>query len=209
MLGKLQSYWETPVVPPKDLILRADWAAAGITDEASFLAITEIEGITDFEIVDNLLLYNVLSGNENVLINGLNVEEVVRVDVLELSLLDLRHNQLTNFNPSGNFVNLSHLLLAYNQFASFNPSNEFSSLTYLDLRNNQFANFNPSGDFSNLIYLSLANNQLTTSAYTEMETFANTLSFISGNFYFKGNPDSVSGTNLEAILISKGRTVIA
>ncbi len=57
--------------------------------------------------------------------------------------------------------------------------------------------------------LDLSNNQMTIAGYTASETWANAQpSFTSScNVYFTSNIDSVSGTNLETILISKNCTV--
>jgi hypothetical protein len=57
--------------------------------------------------------------------------------------------------------------------------------------------------------LYLENNQMTTAGYIASEPWANTMTVIPGrgNVYFNNNIDSVSGTNLETILIAKGWTV--
>ena len=84
-------------------------------------------------------------------------------------------------------------------------------LQNLGLAHNQIVDFNPSIALPiGLQYLGLGNNQMTIAGYTASETWANAQpSFTSScNVYFTSNIDSVSGTNLETILISKNCTII-
>jgi hypothetical protein len=79
----------------------------------------------------------------------------------------------------------------------------------LDLSGKSIANINNlsiSAFFYNLV---LSNNLLTTSSYATMEAWANNLPNSNVFVDFSNNIDSVSGTNLEAILISKGWSVLA
>jgi len=57
----------------------------------------------------------------------------------------------------------------------------------------------------------LNDNQMTTAGYTASETWATGLHIapIGGNISFANNIDSVSGTNLETILLGKGWIVTA
>jgi len=54
----------------------------------------------------------------------------------------------------------------------------------------------------------LDDNLITTAGYATMETYANSLNSGGGIFSFQNNTDSISGTNLETILIAKGITVL-
>lgn len=77
----------------------------------------------------------------------------------------------------------------------------------LDLSNKTINNINNLSISTSYNSLLLNNNLLTTSSYIAMEIWANNLP--NSNIYadFSGNIDLVSGTNLEAILISKGWNV--
>ena len=84
-------------------------------------------------------------------------------------------------------------------------------LQYLYLGGNQIVDFNPSIALPiGLQSLGLSSNPMTIAGYTASETWANAQpSFTSScNVYFTNNIDSVSGTDLETILISKNCTVI-
>jgi hypothetical protein len=79
----------------------------------------------------------------------------------------------------------------------------------LDLSGKTITNINNlsiSAYFYNLI---VSNNLLTTSSYATMEAWANNLPNSNVFVDFSNNIDSVSGTNLEAILISKGWSVFS
>ena len=153
-----------------------------------------------------------------------------------LQILELGGNQIVDFNPSIALpIGLQNLYLSENQIVDFNPSIALpSGLQRLDLSVNQIVDFNPSialpiglqrlglsvnqiVDFNpsialpiGLQYLYLGDNQMTIAGYTASETWANAQpSFISScNVYFTNNIDSVSGTDLETILISKNCTII-
>jgi uncharacterized lipoprotein YajG len=81
----------------------------------------------------------------------------------------------------------------------------------LFLNDNQIVIFNPTNELPiSLIQLALNNNQMTTAGYIVSETWANaqTIFIFLNNVNFAGNPNSVSGTNLETILITKNCNVI-
>ena len=129
-----------------------------------------------------------------------------------LTTLFLDNNQLTEFNPSIPLPNsLTTLVLQNNQLTEFNPSIPLpDSLTVLNLRNNQMTEFNPSIPLPNsLTTLVLDNNQLTLSGYANSETWAtNQPSFTNTcQVTFSGNIDSIFGTNLRTILLTKNCTV--
>ena len=85
------------------------------------------------------------------------------------------------------------------------------SLVALLLDNNQIAAFNPTLPLPiGLTTLDFYGNQMTTAGYAASESWANLQpSFTSNcNISFSGNSNSVSGTNLKTILISKNATVL-
>ena len=64
---------------------------------------------------------------------------------------------------------------------------------------------------SSLTQLDLSNNQMTLSDYTASEVWANSQPAFTNpcNVYFNSNINSITGTNLEAILITKNCVIIA
>ena len=153
-----------------------------------------------------------------------------------LTALSLSFNQIVTFNPSIALPNsLTSLTLDLNQIVTFNPTialpsslyqlqlqgNQIvifdptlslpSSLTELFLNDNQIVIFNPSNELPiSLTQLDLANNQMTIAGYTASETWANTQTSFSGvnTVTFTGNPNSILGTTLESILLTKNCNVI-
>jgi Leucine-rich repeat (LRR) protein len=126
--------------------------------------------------------------------------------------LDLQGNLIVTFNPTIALPTLlKSLSVSGNQLTSFDPSIALpDSLEYLYLSYNQIIIFNPNIALPNsLIELVINDNQMTTAGYTASEPWANAMSVIParGYIYFTTNVDSVSGTNLETILIAKGWNV--
>ena len=147
-------------------------------------------------------------------VNGKSIIEFNYALPSGLQSLDLGGNQIVDFNPSIALpIGLQNLELSGNQIVDFNPSIALPiGLQYLGLGVNQIVDFNPSIALPiGLQYLELGFNQMTVSGYTASETWANAQpSFTSScNVYFTSNIDSVSGTNLETILISKNCTISA
>ena len=130
-----------------------------------------------------------------------------------LTTLGLSFNQIVTFNPSIALPSsLITLTLDQNQIVTFDPTIALpSSLAELFLNDNQIVIFNPTNELPiSLIQLALNNNQMTTAGYIVSETWANaqTIFIFLNNVNFAGNPNSVSGTNLETILITKNCNVI-
>jgi Leucine-rich repeat (LRR) protein len=129
-----------------------------------------------------------------------------------LQQLDLGVNQIVTFNPTIALPNsLQQLNLGVNQIVTFNPTIALpNSLQFLVLTDNQIVTFNPTIALpSSLQYLDLRVNQMTTTGYTTSETWANNQPSFTSICYvlFGSNINSVSGTNLETILISKNCNV--
>jgi hypothetical protein len=130
-----------------------------------------------------------------------------------LEELHLTSNQIVNFDPSIVLpTSLTLLTLGFNQIVNFDPTLSLpSSLTRLFLQSNQIVIFNPSNELPiSLTELDLSSNQMTTAGYTASEPWANTqTSFTSGNTVnFASNINSITGTNLETILLTKNCTII-
>jgi Leucine-rich repeat (LRR) protein len=86
------------------------------------------------------------------------------------------------------------------------------NLTVLDLSNNSMGSITPTHAFPiTLQSIDFSNNNFTASGYADSENWALTMHTapIGGTIDFSGNTDSVSGTELENILVGLGWTVIA
>jgi hypothetical protein len=188
----------------------SDWAAVGVTDQASFNSIFNVT--TDNFILngnnikanitgDNFFFYVFNGGNKNITnFNYLTSNTLFNV-------LSLNDNNIVDFNPTIALPNIiQSIALNNNQIVDFNPSIPLPSLLgSLGLNDNQIVTLNPTIPLPTTInQLYLENNLMTLSSYTTLETWANSLPIGSGVAFFSGNIDSVSGTNLETILISKG-----
>jgi len=129
-----------------------------------------------------------------------------------LQELYINNNQIVTFDPSIALPDsLIHLFIYSNQIVTFDPILPLPSLIILEIYNNQIITFNPillSTDSLN--NLNLESNKMTTLGYIETEAWANSMSVIPnrGSIYFTNNINSIAGTNLETILISKGWTVL-
>lgn len=121
-------------------------------------------------------------------------------------------NAITNVN----YITVEGLLainFGQNRITEFNPSKKLPfDLEVLSLFENQLQFFSPDlGLPSGLVSINLESNQFKLIGYTASEGWAtkaavNQFTYI----YFANNPDSVSGTNLETILITqKGWTVVS
>ena len=83
---------------------------------------------------------------------------------------------------------------------------DIGGLLYLGLSDNQLTSFDPSIALpSGLLELDLSSNQLTTISYTNAEAWANAQPAFTNpcNVYFRNNINSITGTNLESILLTK------
>ena len=130
-----------------------------------------------------------------------------------LTFLNLDNNNIVTFNPSIALPNsLTFLNLINNQIITFNPTIALpTNLLELRLDNNNIVIFNPSIILpTGLINLGLSSNQMTTAGYTSSEPWANAQTAFSPTCttFFPGNSNSITGTNLETILLTKNCTII-
>ena len=182
---------------PINFDITADWTGlASVSDESSFVAFLENQGATNVVVSD----FSLIEGR-------LTCFLYCDVNILELSSIFV-----TDVNRLGGVNGLTELYLSGNQIVDFNPTLPLpSSLTSLDLNSNQIVDFNPTIALpSSLTSLNLLNNSMTTSGYTASEPWATAQPSFSStcNISFSGNINSVSGTNLEAILLTKNANVI-
>jgi Leucine-rich repeat (LRR) protein len=129
-----------------------------------------------------------------------------------LEELILGGNPLTTFNPSVALPNsLINLNLVNCAIVTFNPSLPLpSSLETLSLNGNDIVIFNPSLSLPiSLTLINLSVNAMTTAGYTASETWANLQPAFTNScdVAFQANVNSVSGTNLQAILLTKNCNV--
>lgn len=121
---------------------------------------------------------------------------------IDITDFNLQGNRLRcNLSANGTILDFSSM-----QVTDVTAISGVVGLQYLDFDSNQIAIFNPTIALtSSLQTLYLTGNQITTAGYTTMETWANLQPSFTNTctIDFIANIDSVSGTNLEAILISK------
>jgi hypothetical protein len=189
--------------------------------------------ITDFNFVGNRIFCNLIadaSGKSFGFISGITevkgIGELQGLDSIDFSfnnissfdlnfplpqetrVLNLNFNQLTSFEqelPNS----LEELLIGYNNISSISNDYVFpNNLKRLELYNNNLSVFTTPLP-QNLEDIFFDNNNFTLASYASMESWADNLhEGLSGNIIsFTGNTDSVSGTNLESILINKGWNV--
>ena len=175
----------------------ADWASAGVTDEQSFISFLETtRGIRG-------------NGFTNVIVNGFSLKgEKIECSLeAEGSFFDLTFMGITEARSFGDIKDLTVLQLNNNQIVDFNPSIALpTSLTRLSLDNNQIVSFNPSIALpTSMVVVDLSSNYMTLLGYEESEYWANNQpSFVNDcQFIFQSNPDSITSTNLEQILLTK------
>ena len=217
-------YFEVIEVPPPTYnfdLTSPNWASEGVTDEASFIArwrsvspLTNIV-VTDFYFVGNRIFCNMTADGTIYNLSKLGLINADKIGVVNgLTTLYLYDNQIITFNPSIPLPSsLTTLYLSGNQIVTFNPSIPLpSSLTELYLSSNQIVTFNPTIALpSSLTTLDLSFNQMDLAGYTASEVWANSQPAFTNPciVVFGGNTDSISGTNLEAILLTKNCVIQA
>ena len=112
-----------------------------------------------------------------------------------------------NMTADGTYYSLDNLGLV-----NVDKIGVVNGLTALILAGNQIVTFNPTIPLpSSLINLNLTSNQMTLAGYTASEVWANAQPAFTNpcTIDFRGNRDSIAGTNLEAILLTKNCVIIA
>jgi Leucine-rich repeat (LRR) protein len=131
-----------------------------------------------------------------------------------LEILDISEGQIEEFNPSILLPsNLITLALSVNPITEFNPTFPLpSNLQNLLVGQTLITYFNPSNELpTSLIFLDLKINLITTAGYTISETWATSQPAFTNTctIDFSGNTNSVSGTLLQTILLTKNTSLIA
>jgi hypothetical protein len=171
----------TDEIPNFDIT--ANWATGDanypVTDQSSFELFL---GNRSYNNTNNLT--NIVITNFSLVGNRLTCNLTANGTILDISDM-----QVTEVLGVGNLLELQQLYLGYNQIVSFNPTIAL-----------------PSG----LQELNLIANQMTTAGYTASEVWANTQPYFTRMclVFFENNVNSITGTNLEAILINKNCIVI-
>ena len=155
------------------------------------------------------LFYLELSGNQ---ITAFNLKKLPD----NLQYLLLGGNQLITFDYTKQFpTNLLYLDISYNQITYFNPTTALPiGLKYLYLSGNQLTLLNPSIPFPvSLRHLEISNNQFTNAGYSASEPWANAMTYIANRgaiiSFNNSNTNSINGTSLKSILMSKGWTILS
>jgi Leucine-rich repeat (LRR) protein len=130
-----------------------------------------------------------------------------------LEILLLSDNNIVTFNPLIALpTSLLALYLDNNQIVTFNPSITLPiTFNLLSLRGNQIVAFNPTIPLpTSLEILDLTGNLMTTAGYTTSETWANAQTSFTSlcAIIFTANVNSITGTNLESILLTKNCSII-
>ena len=195
-IAETDSKWNVVVFEPKlgyiDLT-SSDWGELTTASawESQFLSVDgNIANVSNFTLENGRVRFNVETDILELDLSSLYITDVGVIDIGGLLQLYLNDNQLTSFDPS--------IALP-------------SGLLYLDLNDNQLTSFDPSIALpSELLHLELGENQLTTISYTNAEAWANAQPAFTNlcNVYFGNNINSITGTNLESILLTKNCTII-
>lgn len=215
------------VAPPVtyNFDVTADWSLVGstpVTNQATFedwltidLGATSVV-VNAFDLTAGKLQADiVVQGVVALDLFNKNVSECNKISGFDAALtdIDLSNNSILSFNPAIALPSsTTYLGLGANPITIFNPSIALpNGLLTLDISLNNLVTFNPSLTLPlSITQINLIDNQMTTAGYTTSETWANAQPAFTTNcdVVFTNNTNSVSGTNLETILISKGCTVI-
>ena len=77
-----------------------------------------------------------------------------------ISMLDLRHNKISDIKPLASLTNLEWLSLSDNKISDIKPLASLTKLTFLNLDKNQIIDVKPLASLTNLTQLWLAKNQI-------------------------------------------------
>jgi len=81
--------------------------------------------------------------------------------MVNLTLLNLNDNQISDISPLAGLMNLESLYLSYNQINDISLLGGLTNLTLLFLFDNQISDITPLSRLTNLTYLGLSDNQIT------------------------------------------------
>ena len=175
-------YFEVIEVPPTynfDLT-SPNWALEGVTNEASFINWLATRS------------YNNINSLTNIVVTDFNFvgDRIFCNMTAEGTLYELAGLGLVNADKIGVVNGLTHLYLYGNQIVTFNPTVPLPS---------------------SLFILELNKNPMTLAGYAASEVWANAQPAFTNPcyVYFDENTDSIAGTNLEAILITKNCIIIS
>ena len=151
-----------------------NWAHEAVTDEASFINWLETRSNYDDNDLTNIVVTDFNFEGDRIFCNM----------TADGTVYDLSELGLINADKIGVVNGLNILILTSNQIVTFNPTIPLPS---------------------SLINLNLFSNQMTLASYTAFEVWANTQPAFTNpcSVYFYNNIDSITGTNLEAILLTK------
>lgn len=202
-----------PVISPNLFYMRADWAAAGVTDQTSFESFLFTRGfipsglsITNFSLVGDVLTCDLVGQvSFSVDYSVLRIYEIKGLGNVTGSVMNSYYIYFTNYmNPSIN-----------SQVETFNiiVPGQLNNADFIYLFNNQVSTFKiKNHNAKEFSQIDLSQNQMTLASYIDMLTSVNNWSnmlTLPAVVNFSNNIDSVAGTALETALIGKGYTVIS
>ena len=166
-----------------------------------------------FEVIEPTYNFDLTSPNwasrgitdEASFINWLGYKGLTNIVVTDFNFVGDRI--FCNMTADGTTYSLSNLGLV-----NADKIGVVNGLTTLNLSNNQIITFNPTIPLpSSLTTLNLTSNQMTLAGYTASEVWANAQPAFTNpcNVNFGGNIDSITGTNLQAILLTKNCVIIS
>jgi hypothetical protein len=196
------------IVEPFNFDVTANWAGSSypVTDQASFEAfLSERSGgndpcdltnivVTNFELVGDTLRCNLTADGTSLDLGYMGISETENFAI-------------------GNINGLKYIYFEQNPMTDFNAITPLpNGLLILDFYNSGLRRITSQTTFpTSLTSLSFISCEFDLNGYIESEVWANAQPAFTNvcNVSFNNNIDSVAGTNLEAILISKNCTVIA
>ena len=157
-----------------------NWALEGVTDEASFINWLATRNYNDTNNLTNIVVTDFNFVGDRIFCNM----------TADGTIYDLNSFGLVNADKIGVVNGLIGLGLINNQIVTFNPSIPLPS---------------------SLTTLNLSFNQMTLAGYTASEVWANSQPAFTNpcTVRFDSNVDSITGTNLEAILLTKNCVITA
>lgn len=195
-----------PVIPLSYFYMRADWAAAGVTDQTSFESFLISTGyltstVTNFSLVGDVLTCDLVGTANNLNYFDLRIYEIRGLgNITASSVFATNYNFVSSTNSSQ--------IEIFDIIAPGQLNDVFSIVIY----DNQVSTFKIKNYTAKpFAAIDLTDNQMTLASYNDMLASVNSWSNVTSSqiIYFGGNIDSVAGTPLETALINKGYIVIS
>jgi hypothetical protein len=145
--------------------------------------------------------------------SAMSVSDIVKISGFDSSFdyLGVNNSLISIFTGAIESESLRYIEFGLGTISEFNPSEQLpQTLIYLNLSNNNLYYFNPTTSLPvSLIEIGLQNNLFTDLGYETSEEWAVAQASFTNNCFinFEGNLDSIAGTSLETILLTKNTTI--